>query len=139
VGHPAIKNEVSMENTENVSEDMPARSDNVKEIVLNYRVIMAFLLLLAVGGAAFPLVYAWMPHETSRRILALLLAIAIPLPWFAVFRMNRRNMKLLHPVKMNPDDRQALFANALHQSVALLCVVYAVIDVLSGNLFSHWG
>jgi hypothetical protein len=131
-----------MENTGKVSEGIRMESENVhggRGIEVNYRVFMAFLLLLALGGSVFPLVYAWGPHEALRRILALMLATVIPMPWFAVVRMNHKNMKLLNLVKMNSEDRQALLANFLEQSVSILCGVYAVIDILSGNLFSHWG
>ncbi|MGA7830178.1 MAG: hypothetical protein WCA21_04380 [Terracidiphilus sp.] len=127
-----------MKNTENMIETEPLGPENTKGIVVNYRIVMAFLLLLAIGGAAFPLVYAWGPHEVLRRTLALLLGIAIPTPWVFVVRMNHRNMALLHSVKMNSEDRQGLLATTLQQSMSLLGIVYAVIIVLSGNLFSRW-
>ena len=127
-----------MENNGNAIEAESLGSENLRGFVVNYRIVMWFLMLLAVGGAAFPLVYAWAPHEILRRILALTLGIAIPMPWIVVLRMNHRNMVLLRSVKVNSEGREAFLANSLQQSMSLLCVVYAVIDVLSGNLFSHW-
>ena len=104
-------------------------------IVAYYRIFMVILLLLALGGSTFALAYAWSVHETPKRVLALLVAIAIPTPWIGAIRMNNQVLKAQRRVGENLNDLQEMIIIVNQMSLSMLFPTYALIDVLTWNLF----
>ncbi len=86
----------------------------------------------------FPLDYACSSHETSRRYMALILAIAIPMPWVFIVRANRKIMKIHNLMGQVSEEMQEVFRISTETSLSVLLAVYPIIIVLTGNLFFLW-
>ena len=115
------------------------KSDVISETTPVYhRIFMALLLVLALGGSMFPLEYACSPHEKSRHYLALIVAIAIPMPWVVIVRMNWKIKKIHNLIGQSSDEMQEVLRISSETSLSILFAVYLIIIVLSSNLFSSW-
>lgn len=101
-------------------------------------ILTALAFVLALGGAMFPFEYASSSHETSRRCLALTLAILIPMPWLAIVRNNRRIEKILDAMGQASEELEEVVRISTEASLSVLLAVYSIIIVLCGNLFFLW-
>src|SRR5208337_4659373 len=112
------------------------KSDALRKTTEAYHAIfMALVLVLALGGAMFPVEYACSSHETSRRYMALILAIAIPMPWVFIVIVNLKIKKIHSLMRQESEEMQEVVRISTETSLSVLLAVYLIIIVLSGNLF----
>jgi hypothetical protein len=99
---------------------------------------IALLLVLALGGSVFPLQYACSAHEASKHYLALIVAVAIPMSWIFLVRMNLKIRKIHDLMGQNSGEMQGGVRVLRQTTLSVYFALYLIIIVLSSNLFASW-
>jgi len=101
-----------------------------------YRPMVIIFLFVALGCDVFPLTFVFQHHDLSKRLVAFLLFIIIPLLWVCVVVGDRKLEGILGEREVDLTTRQAILNASSTFSLTVLSVAYSTIIVTTCNLFT---